>query len=74
MLKKDIDKVIELNIPWIGLFFDLCEDHLEKKYGINEKKALEMIVDSISYAKKHRLKVRFTAEDASRTNPDVLLK
>ena len=21
LLKKDIDKVIELNIPWIGLFF-----------------------------------------------------
>ena len=46
-------------------FFDICENHIKKKYNINEKRALEMILDSISYAKKHNLKVRFTAEDAS---------
>ena len=74
LLKKDIDKVIELNVPWVGLFIDVCEDRLEKKYGINEKKALDMIEDSISYAKKHKLNVRFTAEDASRTNFKFLIK
>ena len=74
LLKKDIDKVIELNIPCIGLFLDVCENHFEKKYGINEKKALSMIVDSISYAKRHKLEVRFTAEDASRTNFKFLIK
>ena len=74
LLKADIDQIIDLNVPWIGLFFDINEDHLEKKYGLNEEKALEMIIDSISYAKRHKLNVRFTAEDASRTNFDVLLK
>ena len=74
LLKKDIDKVIELNIPWIGLFFDLCENHFKRKYRVSEKRALEMIGDSISYAKKHKLKVRFTAEDASRTNFNFLIK
>ena len=74
LLKSDIDQIIDLNVPWIGLFFDISENHLEKKYGLNEEKALEMIIDSISYAKRHRLKVRFTAEDASRTNFDFLIK
>ncbi len=74
LLKKDIDEVIELNLPWIGLFLDISKGHLEKKYGLNEKKALEIILDSITYAKKHKLKVRFTAEDASRTNFEVLVK
>ena len=74
LLKKDIDKVVELNVPWIGLFFDISEDRLEKKYGLNEKKALEMIVNSISYAKKYKLNVRFTVEDASRTNFAFLIK
>ncbi len=74
LLKSDIDQIIDLNIPWIGLFFDVDENRLEKKYGINEEKALKMIVDSISYAKKHKLKVRFTAEDASRTNFKFLIK
>ena len=72
LLKADIDQIIDLNVPWIGLFFDISEDHLEKKYGLNEEKALEMIIDSISYAKRHKLNVRFTAEDASRTNFEVL--
>ena len=74
LIKNDIDLVKELNVPWIGLFFDINEDHLEKKYGLNEEKALEMIMDSISYAKRHKLNVRFTAEDASRTNFEVLIK
>ena len=74
LFKDDIDKVIELNIPWIGLFFDVCEDRMEKKYGVNQKEAFEMISDSITYAKKHKLNVRFTAEDASRTNFKVLIK
>ena len=74
LFKADIDQIIDLNIPWIGLFFDISEDHLEKKYGLNEEKALDMIIDSISYAKRHKLNVRFTAEDASRTNFEVLIK
>lgn len=72
--KDDIDLVLELNIPWIGLFFDIREDHLEKKYGIDKKKALEMIGEGISYAKRHNLKVRFTIEDASRTDFKYLIQ
>ena len=74
LLKDDIDQVIDLNVPWIGFFLDVREDHLESKYRINKKKALEMIVDSISYAKKHKLRVRFTAEDASRTNFEYIIE
>ena len=33
-----------------------------------------MIIDSITYAKRNKLNVRFTAEDASRTNFEVLIK
>ena len=39
LLKADIDQIIDLNVPWVGLFFDINEDHLEKKYGINENDA-----------------------------------
>ena len=68
LLKADIDQILDLNVPWIGLFFDISKDHLEKKYGLNEAKALEMIVDSISYAKRHKLNVRFTLEAVSYTH------
>ena len=74
LIKNDIDLVKELNVPWIGLFFDVCRDRVENKYGFNEEKVMEKIEGSISYAKKHKLKVRFTAEDASRTNIGYLIK
>lgn len=74
LLKKDIDNVIELNIPWVGLFFDICERHLEKKYGIDEEKAISIITESIAYAKKNKLKVRFTIEDASRASYESMIK
>lgn len=74
LLKDDIDQVIDLNVPWIGLFLDVREDHLESKYRINKEKAMELIADSISYAKKHKLRVRFTAEDASRTNFEYIIE
>ena len=65
LLKKN--KKFDLSIIVTG-------SHLEKKYGVNKKRALEMIVDSISYAKKNKLNVRFTVEDASRTNFEFLIK
>jgi len=72
--KSDIDDAISLDASWIGLFFDISTDRLSTKYGFNEEKSLSLINESILYAKKNGLKVRFTAEDASRTNLDYLLK
>ena len=72
--KSDIDDAISLKASWIGLFFDISKDRLPTKYGFNEEKSLLLINESILYAKKNGLKVRFTAEDASRTDLDYLLK
>ena len=72
--KVDIDDAVDLKSTWVGLFFDVSRDHLFTKYGINEEKSLELIGDSISYAKNNGLKIRFTAEDAARTDLDYLLK
>ena len=72
--KSDIDDAISLKASWVGLFFDVSKDRLPTKYEFNEEKSLIRINESIIYAKKNGLKVRFTAEDASRTNLNYLLK
>ena len=72
--KEDIDDAIDLKSKWVGLFFDISKKGLFTKYGINEQKSFELINESIFYAKKNGLKIRFTVEDASRTNLDYLLK
>ena len=72
--KSDIDDAVNLGVPWIGLFFGTSKDYLHDKYNLDEKNALEMIKESIEYAKCNGLKIRFTAEDASRTDIEFLIK
>ena len=72
--KVDINDAIDLKSQWVGLFFDVSKERLFEKYGINEERSLELISESISYAKNNGLKIRFTAEDAARTDLDYLLK
>ena len=72
--KSDIDDAINLGVPWIGLFFGTSRNYLQDKYHLNEENALKVIEEGIKYAKRKGLKIRFTAEDASRTELKFLLK
>ena len=74
LLKKDIQKVLELDIPWIGLFIGTSNLCLKNKYQINKKELLCLIEKKIKYCKDKGLKVRFTAEDSSRTSIEFLMK
>tara|TARA_B100000700_G_scaffold306545_1_gene381825 strand:+ start:48 stop:1190 length:1143 start_codon:yes stop_codon:yes gene_type:complete len=68
LIKKDIDLAIELKIPWVGLFIGTSNLCLKHKYQIGKDQLLRMIESNIKYCKDKGLKVRFTAEDSSRTN------
>jgi|TARA_B100001013_G_scaffold64659_2_gene33775 2-isopropylmalate synthase len=74
LTKSDIDDAIELGVPWIGLFFSTSRDYLYDKYQLDENKAQKKIEETIKYGKSKGLKIRFTAEDASRTDLKFLLK
>ena len=71
--KEDINDALDLKMSWVGIFFGTSQNYLFDKYKIDEKKCLEMIKEGIEYAKGNGLKVRFTAEDASRTDREFLL-
>lgn len=71
-LKKDIDVAKEVGVSWVGIFLGTSQLSLEHKLHTDEVGALKKIRESVDYAKSLDLKVRFTPEDATRTELDYL--
>jgi 2-isopropylmalate synthase len=60
--------------PRIHTFIATSPIHLKHKLKMTEEKALEIAVRSIELARRFVDEVEFSAEDATRTAPDVLVK
>ncbi|MBW9140411.1 MAG: homocitrate synthase [Candidatus Aramenus sp.] len=73
-VKRDIEVAAELEVDRVAIFFGVSDIHLKAKHHVSREDALNIIAEHISYAKSHGLKVRFTAEDGSRTDLDYLVK
>jgi 2-isopropylmalate synthase len=69
--RDEIRLVRELGLKWVGLFSGINALSL-KRYGLTRLAVYERISASILYAKEHGLSVRFTCEDASRTDRNEL--
>lgn len=72
--KSDINDAKVLEIEWIGIFYGTSSLSRKYKYNVNKSECLKQIEKAVTYAKDQGLKVRFTAEDASRTDLDFLIK
>jgi len=73
-LKEDIDIARSCDVDWVGIFFCVSNRRLEQQFRLDLNKAIDLVISSIEYAKSHGLKVRYTPEDAVRTNYSSLLK
>ncbi len=73
-LKQDVDKVLECGSGFTALFHSVSDIHLKHKLRMGFDEALERGVEAVEYAKAHGLKLRFTLEDASRTDPGRLIR
>ncbi len=74
MAKIDIDKVIEADMDSIHLFIATSDLHLKSKLQMSRDEVIEQIDKYVSYAKEHYSTVLFSAEDATRTDLDFLIK
>jgi len=72
-VKRDIEIAAELEVDRIAIFYGVSDLHLKAKHKATREEALMTIAETISYAKNHGVKVRFTAEDGSRTDFDFLV-
>jgi 2-isopropylmalate synthase len=55
------------------MFLSTSDIHLENKLHLSREQALSRAVEMVEFAKSHGLKLRFTCEDASRTDRAYLL-
>lgn len=73
-LKEDIDASLDCDAKWCAAYLGVSDIHLHDKLRITREQAMERAVETVEYAKSHGLKIRFTVEDGSRTDPGFLLK
>ena len=70
--RDEMRLVRDLGFRWVGLFSGINAISLER-YGLSRRSAFERICRSVMFAKEIGLSVRFTCEDASRTDPGDLV-
>ena len=71
-VKSDIDKAAETEADRIAIFYGVSDIHLKAKHRKTREEALSIIGEMVEYAKSYGVKVRFTAEDASRADLEYL--
>ena len=73
-VKSDINDAVAIGVPWMGIFFGTSPLSLKHKFNVIKSEALKRIESTVKYGKDKELKLRFTAEDASRTDLDFLVE
>lgn len=73
-LKEDIDISLRCDAKWVAAYLGISDIHLKDKLRITRQEALRRAVETVEYAKSHGLKIRFTVEDGSRTEPKFLIE
>ena len=72
--KIDIDKVIEADMDSIHVFIATSDLHMKAKLQMTREEVLHDIAELTAYAKQHYSTVLFSAEDATRSDLDFLIK
>lgn len=72
--KNSIDKARSCGANRVAIFYATSKIHLDAKLHKSQDEALQIICEHISYARSLGLKVRYTPEDATRTDFDFLVR
>ncbi|MDD1739223.1 MAG: homoaconitate hydratase, partial [Methanothrix sp.] len=73
-VKKDVDAALECGVDMISVFIATSDLHLKHKLHMSCPEAISCALQTVEYAKDHGLIVRFSAEDATRTDFEILKK
>lgn len=72
--RSGIAKAKECGVGRVVVFYPTSKIHLEAKMNKGEDEAIEYVCEHIRYARELGLKVRYTPEDASRTDFEFLVR
>ena len=73
-LTADVDVGRACDVEWVAMYHSISDVHLQSKLHISREDALERSIRAVEYAKRHGLKLRFTVEDASRAEPEYMMR
>lgn len=73
-VKKNLLKAKECGVNRVVVLYPTSDIHLQTKVNKTREQALEIIKEHVEYAVSLGLKVRYTPEDATRTEYDFLVK
>ncbi len=72
--KNDIDAAVDAGVDWVHVFLATSDIHLKHKLRMTREQALTKIAEAVEYAKSRGVIVHYSAEDATRTEHDFLMK
>lgn len=66
---EDVKKALDCGVNFLGVFFSVSQTRLQHDYNIDLEKAIEKIVEVITYAREQNdnLLIRYTPEDTVRS-------
>ncbi|MDV0443813.1 homocitrate synthase family protein [Methanorbis rubei] len=67
-VQSDIDAALDCGVDLVSIFFATSDLHIRVKYHKTREQMLDTALSMLDYAVDHGLSVRFSAEDASRTD------
>lgn len=70
----DVDAACRYPVQRVAIFLGTSPLHLQKKLGLTERQAIEKATRAIRAAVDHGKRVRFSAEDAFRSDPGFLVE
>ncbi|MCZ2126470.1 MAG: Lrp/AsnC ligand binding domain-containing protein [Anaerolineales bacterium] len=73
-LRSGIERAKSCGAQRVAIFYATSKIHLDSKLHKTEEQALEIIREHVAYAKSLGLNVRYTPEDATRTELDFLVR
>mgnify|MGYP000927955033 FL=1 len=73
-VRGDVEMAVDCEVDRVAIFLATSNVHLKDKLKMTKEVAIEKVVDCVQYAKDHGLKVRYTPEDATRTDFEYLIE
>ncbi|NLD57848.1 MAG: homoaconitate hydratase [Methanomicrobiales archaeon] len=70
--EQDVAAALDCDVDMVSIFIATSDLHIRHKYKKPREEVLADALHCIDYAHDHGLRVRFAAEDASRTDPGFL--
>ncbi|HKU49076.1 MAG TPA: 2-isopropylmalate synthase [Nitrososphaera sp.] len=73
-IEADIDAALSCDLKYVHTFIATSDIHMQYKLKMTREQVLEKAVHAVQYAKSHGLQVEFSAEDATRSDREFLIK